>query len=76
MTHNSNKAVTSGALLSHADDLAWLRSTHLAGMSVAPFKSFVIVGHESSPDAVYLYKDADPLVSDSFVVIDFSEVTA
>ena len=50
----------------------WLLSTHLKGMHPAPFKSFVLVGNEDSPEAVYLYADSDPLVSDKATLIDLT----
>ena len=57
------------------DDCAWLASTHLKGMNVA-FESFVLVGNEDSPDAVYLYADADPLVTDKARIINLYKVAA
>jgi hypothetical protein len=65
-----------GNLLSDPSDILWLLSTHLKGMSVAKFKSFVICGNADSPEAVLLYADADPLVSDKASIINFLEVTA
>lgn len=45
-------------------DCAWLASTHLKGIKHAAFRSFVLIGNEDSPEAVYLYDDIDPLVTD------------
>lgn len=56
-------------------DCAWLASTHLKGINVA-FESFVLVGNEDSPDAVYLYPDTDPLVTDKARIINLCKEAA
>lgn len=61
--------------MNEPDDIAWLRSTHLKGVSTA-FESFVLVGNEDAPEAVYLYPDADPLVTDKPRIINFGEVVS
>ncbi len=50
-------------------DISWLMSTHLKGIN-ATCSSFVLVGNEDSPEAVYLYDDEDPLVTDRARVIN------
>lgn len=74
--HNHDAVVNGGDILSSEQDIAWLMATHLKGMSVKPFKSFVIIGNEDSPDAIYLYEMENPLAEDSRQIINFGEVTA
>ena len=50
-------------------DIDWLFSTHLKGINVT-FNSFVLVGNEDCPEAVYLYHDSDPLVTDRARIIN------
>ncbi len=57
---------------SHPSDCLWLTSTHLKAVAHPPFKSFVLVGNEDCPEAVYLYPDNDPLVSDKAKLIDLT----
>lgn len=61
---NHDAVLNGGALLSDPDDILWLLATHLKHIKTPLFSSFVIVGNEDCPRAVYLYADADPLISD------------
>lgn len=61
--------------LNEPSDCEWLLSTALKQVQgVRPFASFVLVGNEDSPEAVYLYPDADPLVSDEATLINFGDM--
>ncbi len=51
------------ALLNTADDMDWLRTTHLANLH-GRFKSAVIFGNEDWPKTIHLYVKKDPLVTD------------
>ena len=60
--------------LCEPSDCAWLLSTALRQVQgVRPFSSFMLVGNEDAPEAVYLYEDADPLLSDEATLINFGE---
>lgn len=52
-------------------DIAWLKSTHLKGVN-ATFSSFVLVGNEDAPEALYLYPMPDPLVTDKAYIVNFA----
>ncbi len=59
--------------LNGADDVQWLRDTHLKGLPALPaFQSFVIIGNEDAPDELHLYASADPLYTDRFTRVDFT----
>ena len=56
-------------------DCEWLLSTHLKRvLGVRPFASFLLVGNEDCPEAVHLYADADPLVSDESIYINMGDI--
>ena len=63
------------AFLNDADDIQWLRDTHLRGVTLpaayAGFASFVLQGNEDAPHAVNLYVSADPLFTDNFFRVRF-----
>jgi len=55
--------------LNDADDVKWLRETHLKDKNlnngpVPPFKSFVLIGNEDSPNELLLYREKHPTVDD------------
>jgi len=51
------------------EECLWLTSTALKGVHTPPFNSFVLIGNEDAPEAVYLYAECDPLVTDKRVSI-------
>ena len=60
--------------LNAADDCQWARDVHLKGLPVIPaFQSFVIIGNEDAPDELHLYASADPLYTDPYTRVDFSQ---
>lgn len=60
--------------LNTADDCQWLRDTALNGCPGMPdFQSFTLYGNEDSPDTVELYESADPLYTDRFFRVSFTE---
>jgi len=72
MTFNTIPSVaisTREQFFNSAEDIAWLHATHLKGIN-SVFESFVLVGNEDCPEAVYLYRDADPLVTDKARIIN------
>lgn len=58
-----------------ADDLQWLKETHLKGVPLPSayqgFASYVLQGNEDAPHAVNLYVSADPLYRDNFYRVRF-----
>lgn len=52
-------------------DVRWLRETHLAGVIVPPFRSFMLYGNEDSPVELHLFEARDPKVVDSFLRVTF-----
>lgn len=55
------------------DDVQWLKDTHLKvfdSAAIPEFKSFVILGSESSPYEIFLYESEDPFYSDRYMSID------
>lgn len=62
-------------LINSADDVQWLKDTHLSGVTLptkyTDFKSAAILGNEDSPDYVHLYCGADPLITDAYLCIHF-----
>lgn len=55
------------------DDVQWLKDTHLKvfdSAAIPEFKSFVILGSESSPLEIRLYQSDDPFCIDSFFCVD------
>lgn len=60
--------------LNEPDDVQWLKDTALAGVPGLPFfASFVLIGNEDAPEELHLYTSRDPLYSDTFTRVDFSE---
>jgi hypothetical protein len=57
-------------------DCLWVRCTHLRHVEHVPFfRSFVLIGNEDCPEAIYLYRDEDPLVTDKpLTVINLLEL--
>lgn len=53
------------------EDVQWLIDTKLGGRTDLKFESFVLIGTEDCPEAVDLYVDRDPLVSDTPHRINF-----
>ena len=61
--------------LNEPADCAWLLATALKNVQgVRPFASFLLVGNEDAPEAVHLYADADPLVSDESIYINMGDI--
>ncbi|HSW91035.1 MAG TPA: hypothetical protein VLG09_00105 [Candidatus Saccharimonadales bacterium] len=50
--------------INSADDMEWLRETHLTNLHVESFNSAIIYGNEDSPVKVDLYLDQNPNVTD------------
>lgn len=63
------------AFLETADDLQWLRDTHLKGVTLPThwqgFKSAVMQGNEDSPFAVNLYLQESPAITDDYFRVKF-----
>lgn len=57
------------------DDIEWLNSTHLKGVTLPTifkgFQSFVIIGNEDAPEEVRLYLDVDPKYTDTYYRVQF-----
>lgn len=61
--------------LNEPADCAWLLATALKNVQgVRPFASFLLLGNEDCPEAVHLYADADPLVSDESILINLGDM--
>jgi hypothetical protein len=60
--------------LNDPTDVQWLKETALKGVpGLPPFQSFVIIGNEDAPEELHLYASADPLYTDGFTRVDFSQ---
>lgn len=57
------------SVLNDAEDVEWLKDTHLKGKSHPDFKSFILCGNEDCPDLLELYVGEDPLFGDSPVAV-------
>jgi hypothetical protein len=54
----------------------WLRETALKGVSFPTgyvFRSFVLYGNEDAPEKIELYESEDPLYSDPYKLVDFTQ---
>lgn len=52
-------------LLNNSEDIVWLFSTHLKGISIPDWvKSFVITGNEDCPSKIELYDRYCPFITD------------
>lgn len=51
-------------LLNDAEDISWLRSTHLRKLDPPTFSAFEIVGNEDAPERVNLYANREPNLFD------------
>lgn len=56
-------------LLDTADDIRWLKDTHLKGIKVPTFKSAVLHGNEDAPERIDLYNKRDPLHTDRPILV-------
>lgn len=63
------------AFLNTADDIQWLKDTHLRGVILpskyAGFQSAILQGNEDAPYAVNLYVSADPVFTDDYYRVRF-----
>ncbi len=50
--------------LNGADDVQWLRDTHLKGLDLPAFAAFAFSGNEDCPERLALYREKDPLLTD------------
>lgn len=70
----------SSKFLNSADDVQWLKDTHLAGVAIpAPwpdFQSFLLYGNEDAPEKVELFLDDDPDIGDRYLRVTFEEDSA
>lgn len=64
------------AFLETADDVQWLRETHLKGVilpsAFAGFKFAILQGNEDAPHAVNLYADAKPRHDADYLRVTFA----
>lgn len=61
--------------LNSPEDILWLKSTHLKGRDVPPFRSALVFGDESNPERIELFSRTDPDWDDPYFEVDLTSVT-
>jgi hypothetical protein len=56
------KTTLKTAFYNTADDIDWLKCTHLSGKILPEFNSFIQHGNEDCPEKIELFSDANPHV--------------
>ena len=60
-------------LLNTKEDLDWLQDVHFKDRVLPDFASAVLIGNEDCPEAIKLYKDKEPLITDRPAVYSLME---